>query len=221
MCVGQWLNRNNQLDELAQAGKEHGRNKAYQRYFEDHVDYYLPKENGKGVKIIHVFVGQYHYAKDGQAAFVRRKAIYFALWAAAAVLFLYAAVSPVEGANENIVCLLQFFTLLTMGWSLVELIGLLLARFHMTTYMFKSFQYLKPAALMASAVLVTTALSILLIHLLRQVPPGPELYRALAGYLCAGGAMALLGWIESGVCYGVFLSQEQPPPGAEKIVTKF
>lgn len=203
------------LDEKIQNMQQ---NKFYTDYYEDYITYAVPKQNGKGSKIVRVYAGSYHHLDAGERAFHIRKVIYSLLWLVSAGLFIFAAARNLSFYSEKSSVLIQLLTILAFGWSLIDVISYLLASYHMTEYAYKSFQLLKAAAVVTAAAVWADGVFVLAMTLIHRNGIHLETVLSLLGFFLSGGIMLVLNRLENTAVYIAFESEDQPPQGAEKIV---
>lgn len=204
-----------ELDEKIQNKRQ---NRFYASYYEDYIAYFIPKENGRGAKIVRIYAGNYHYLDAGEQVFRIRKVIYSLLWLASAGLFVSAAARNLSVYVEKPSVLIQLLVIFAFGWCLIDVMSYALATYHMTEYAFKSFQLLKAAAAITAAAVWADGVFVMATILVQKSGINMDVTASVFEYLLSGGMMFAINRIENKAVYNIFESEDQPPQGAEKIV---
>lgn len=189
---------------------------AYHRHFEGYSEYEVVDENGYA-HIKRVYTGMYYtHPLEGRRR-VLLKALFSALWAAAAVLFILAAAQRGVGSHRPAVAIWQALAVVGLAWAFLGLVHYLAEPRTMTVGEWRdSSQKLKRGSLIA-ALFLWAAAPALMLHLLRSAEnPGRHLLCA-GCFLLAGACMFALWLLERRIVYTLSASEERAPEYAARI----
>ncbi|MDO4331363.1 MAG: hypothetical protein Q4C58_01620 [Eubacteriales bacterium] len=128
--------------------KKHLQGKAYRRFFEGYTEFAVPKENGKGDKILRIYTAEYYRCKLGDRQFFLLKLFYVCLYLVMLICFVTAATEPLQSNSVWYVVLPQTCCVFFFGWLFLGLMKYLFAQRNMTVYGYRtSTQNVKRAAM--------------------------------------------------------------------------
>lgn len=155
--------------------------RAYQKFFEDYEEVYVPKKNGKGMRIERIYRGDWYIADVTDAKWIRNKVVTVLLFMISLVLFAIAAY-PSTAANQTVyVTLMQAVSAFMLFLLLVYVCTYAAAGRKMTIYKYKhTSDPLKNASSAACAALLVTALA----QIICLFAEGSETGEIRRGVLC-------------------------------------
>lgn len=110
--------------------------KAYRRFFEGYVEEYVPKENGKGQKIVRTYVGSYYVPERKKHKWIVTKLMYTLVLMLTTTLFILAATRDIQLAYVSTAYLLtlipQPICVIFLLWSFVAVLNVWMAPEKMT-----------------------------------------------------------------------------------------
>jgi len=133
---------------------------SYHNHFEGYAEYYVPKKNGKGKKIQHVYVGEYYSQDLTRLRWVLLRFLYAVLFLGGASAGIWGACIPVESNRIWYVNLPEALVLPCMFWTFLTFIAYLGAVQEMKkgTYRF-AIQGIRIGALLTSVCLLLSAIA--------------------------------------------------------------
>jgi hypothetical protein len=165
--------------------------KAYHRFFEGYAEISVPKADGRGYRIQHIYTGNY-YRQDlttGQRILLR--GLYVALFLGTVYLFVSSAILPLASNSTWYVVLTQVVSIPFLFWILIAFFSYLPAGRDLTIAEYRSSSLALPKATLGAAISLSLAAFAMLVFLLLN-PSGEYLVELLCAvkYL-AGGLLAL------------------------------
>lgn len=128
--------------------KKHSPGRAYRRFFEGYTEISVPKENGKGEKILRIYTAEFYRRKLDDRQHILLKLFYAVMYLIALIGFVTAAVEPLESNAVWYVAFPQTCCIFFFGWLFLGLMKYFFAERNMTIYSYRtSTQNVKRAAL--------------------------------------------------------------------------
>lgn len=184
----------------------------YHSHFAGYAESRLPRENGRGSRIVRVYVAPYYSQDVSEAQWIRYKVVYAALYLAGVLAYLVGAVEPQAVSNSTAyVALPGLLSAFCLFVELVLVAKTVCQKRKMTVGAYRS----GPARLAGwsaatSVLLAATAAAVLVCIAVNGLYTVAEL-RCLMMNLAAAGAFWLLHRLESDMSYKRIPNKNQPP----------
>lgn len=208
------IQRDNKInEEIGKAGVFHSI--SYHNHFEGYAEYYVPKKNGKGRKIQHVYVGEYYSQELTRFQRTLLRFFYAVLFLGGAAACMRGACVPVESNRIWYVNLPEALVLPCMFWTFLALLSYLAAAQYMKkgTYRF-AVRGIRLGALLTGACLLLSAIATAVFICLHQ--SNYDLWELLSAGLLFAAALGMFAiyLIERRIPYKVVENDTPPPSGS-------
>ncbi len=185
--------------------------KAYHRYFEGYSETIIPKSNGKGSRIVRVYIGDYFRQNLSPRKRITIRVLYVVLFVCAAVFYISSAVQPLTINSTWYVVLPEAISLLFLSWILLTFLSYIPAERDMTIegYRSSSLSLLK-ATLGSATCLGIAGLTTLIFIVLNPVDEYLSVLLCSGKFFAAGLFALAMNRIESKVNYLTIPNQNKP-----------
>ncbi len=130
MAFPKFAGRDTLYDSVKTEGVRKKRNRsarAYENRYRGYTEYQVKKKNGKGVKILHIYTGDYYCPAPRIGNWLTLRLLYGVLFLAAAALFLNGAIGVSYCCTNAVLVIVQVVCLWLFIWQLLTLIEYCLA----------------------------------------------------------------------------------------------
>lgn len=126
--------------------------KSYAQFFEGYAEYAIPRKNGRGSKIVRVYVADYYSQNLSNHLRVLIKLLYTVMYLIMTVLFINASIKPMAGNTVWYVNIPQAFCIFFLGWMLVSFKVYLPAKKLMTMYTYRKSTFMLSRSSLGAAI---------------------------------------------------------------------
>lgn len=179
----------------------------YHRVFEGYSERQMPRENGKGVRIERVYIGDHYVRRGGAKAFRRAKLLYAGLYLAAALCAVVSFAQPAFCNSEWYGVIPMFALIVSLLVFAANLLSCLTAPREMELYHFNCFSRLITSALTIGIIAVGYALLTLICGALTGAWTGIALTSLFA--LLSAALLFTLSALERGTRYQILESRAE------------
>lgn len=211
MGLKDWLEkrtRDERFTEDINAMDSRAHSRAYHRFFAGYTEVKKVKQGGLGYTIDRVYTGQYFERRMGKGRSIALKALYLALYLAAAAAFVMSAVARVEINSVWYIVAPEALSAAALVWAGVGVVNYLIAPMKMTKYEYNSSsRSLIRSSAVSFALLLVTAGAVCLYLFMKKPADLPETTACAVRCAVGAAAMIALNRIECGVKYEKYASE--------------